>query len=239
MTQALTVGPSGCEQRLGPLARHAPCQQPQKLISPQDRRSFDVAEAAGSLTTLRAPTLALWVGIANPPRHPETWSRTSVVVMYVRHMSLAEHTFTHMLRNSGEVLAEVERRDVVLRRRDGEDLFLGLRSREESVRDALGILARLLVAASVDPMTRSRVAGALVASLPWAGFLPDHERVEFVNTLASTAAACVDLGTFEPLAQLIDGWRATAEVHANPDLVGLLNVPRSGPTVKLKRPKAS
>ena len=74
-------------------------------------------------------------------------------------MSLAEHTFTHMLRNSGEVLAEVEHHDVVLRRRDGEDLFLGLRSREESVRDALGILARLLLAASVDPDTRQRVAG--------------------------------------------------------------------------------
>ena len=76
-------------------------------------------------------------------------------------LSLAERTFTRMLRNSGEVLAEVEHRDIVLRRRDGEDLFLGLRSREESVRDALGILARLLVAASVDPETRSRVAAAL------------------------------------------------------------------------------
>lgn len=154
-------------------------------------------------------------------------------------MSLAEHTFTHMLRNSGEVLAELERRDVVLRRRDGEDLFLGLRSREESVRDTLGILARLLVAASADPETRSRVAGSLAASLPWTGFLPDDERVEFVNALASTSAACVELDTFEPLAHLIDGWRATAEVHANPELAERVGAPRSGPAVKLKRPKAS
>lgn len=154
-------------------------------------------------------------------------------------MSLAEHTFTHMLRNSGEVLAEVERRDVVLRRRDGEDLFLGLRSREESVRDALGVLARLLVAASADPETRNRVADALAASLPWTGFLPDDERVEFVNALASTSAACVELDTFEPLAHLIGGWRATAEAHANPELAALLSMPRSGPAVKLKRPKAS
>lgn len=155
-------------------------------------------------------------------------------------MSLAEHTFTHMLRNSGEVLAEVEHRDIVLRRRDGEDLFLGLRSREESVRDALGILARLLVAASVDPETRSRVASGLIASLPWAGFLPDEERVEFFEALTSTAAACAELDTFDPLAHLIDGWRATAEVHANPELAALLGARRSsGPAVKLKRPKAS
>ena len=88
-------------------------------------------------------------------------------------MAVVEHTFTFMLRNSGAVLAELEHSDVVLRRRDGEDLFLGLRSREQSVRDALGVLARLLLAASVDRETRQRVAGALSASLPWTSFLPE------------------------------------------------------------------
>ncbi|MBI2705311.1 MAG: hypothetical protein HYX32_08500 [Actinobacteria bacterium] len=154
-------------------------------------------------------------------------------------MSVADHTFTHMLRNSGEVLAEVEHRDVVLRRRDGEDLFLGLWSREESVRDALGILARLLLAATVDLDTRERVASSLAASLPWTTFLPADEREEFFAALTSTAAACVEVDTFEPLAHLIDGWRATAEVHANPNLARLLNVEHAGPPVKIKRPKAS
>lgn len=154
-------------------------------------------------------------------------------------MSLVEHTFTHMLRNSGEILAEVEHCDVVLRRRDGEDLFLGLRSREESVRDALGVLARLLLAASVDPDTRQRVAGALTASLPWTTFLPEEEREEFFEALAATAAACVEVDTFEPLAHLIEGWRATAEIHANPKLDKLLKFPRSGPAVKVKRPRTS
>lgn len=154
-------------------------------------------------------------------------------------MSLAEHTFTHMLRNSGEVLAEVEHRDVVLRRRDGEDLFLGLRSREASVRDALGVLARILLAASVDPETRERVTGALSASLPWTTFLPDDERSDFFEALTAMAAACVEVDTFEPLAHLIDGWRATAEVHANPEVARLLNVENVGPPVRIKRPRAS
>lgn len=159
--------------------------------------------------------------------------------MYVIDMTLAEHTFTHMLRNSGDVLAEVEHRDVVLRRRDGEDLFLGLRSREASVRDALGVLARILLAASVDPDTRQRVAGALSASLPWTTFLPEDERTEFFEALTSTAAACVEVDTFEPLAHLIEGWRATAEIHANPELAKVLRAKRSGPPVKIKRPRAS
>ena len=160
-------------------------------------------------------------------------------VLYVGPMSLAEHTFTHMLRNSGEVLAEIEHRDVVLRRRDGADLFLGLRAREESVRDVLGALARLLVAASVDPDTRRRVAGALGASLPWTSFLPDDEREEFFDALTSTAAACADVDSFEPLAHLLESWRATAEIHANPALAELLDIKRSGPAVKVTRPKAS
>ncbi len=159
--------------------------------------------------------------------------------MYVGRMSLAEHTFTHMLRNSGDALAEVEHRDVVLRRRDGEDLFLGLRSREASVRDALGMLARLLLAASVDPKTRQTVTGSLSASLPWTTFLPEDERSEFFDALASTAAACVEVDTFEPLAHLLEGWRATAEVHANPELAKLLSIEHTGPAVKIKRPKAS
>ena len=143
-----------------------------------------------------------------------------------------------MLRNSGDVLAEVEHRDVVLRRRDGEDLFLSLRSREESVRDALGVLARLLLAASVDPETRKRVAGALSASLPWTTFLPENERSEFFEALTSTAAACVEVDTFEPLAHLIEGWRATAEIHANPELAEVLSAKHVGPSLKIKRPRA-
>lgn len=109
--------------------------------------------------------------------------------MYVRRVAVREHTFTFMLRNSGAVLAELEHSDVVLRRRDGEDLFLGFRSREESLRDTLAALARLLSAASVDPQTRQRLVGALAASLPWTTFLPEDERAEFLDALVSTAAA--------------------------------------------------
>jgi len=159
-------------------------------------------------------------------------------VSYFVGVGLAEHTFTHMLRHSGEVLAEVEHRDVVLRRRDDEDLFLGLRSREASVRDALGVLARLLLAASVDADTRREVAGALAASLPWTTFLPDDEREEFFDALTSTAAACVEVNTFDPLVRLIEGWKATAEIHATPDLAKLLTAKRPGRAVKVKRPKS-
>lgn len=140
-----------------------------------------------------------------------------------------------MLRNSGDVIDEAEHQDVVLRRRDGADLFLGLRAREESIRSALGVLARLLVAASLDPSVRERVASALIVSLPWTSFLPAEERAEFFEALTAKAAACAELGTFEPLARLIDGWRATAEVYGVPELRAKLEVERTGPPVPIHR----
>jgi hypothetical protein len=73
-------------------------------------------------------------------------------------VTMVEHTLSHMLRSSGDVIAEAEHQDVVLRRRDGADLSLSLHSREESVRSALGVLARLLVATSLAPTIRERVA---------------------------------------------------------------------------------
>ena len=103
----------------------------------------------------------------------------------------------------------------------------------------MGILARLLLAAGIDPETRRRVAGAVSSALPWAAFLPEDERAKFFEALTSTAAACVELDLFEPLAHLINGWRATAEVHANPELAELLDTPRSGPFANVKRPKVS
>jgi hypothetical protein len=162
---------------------------------------------------------------------------SSELVTYVVLMSVVEHTLSYMLRNSGDVIAEAEHQDVVLRRRDGADLILGLRSREESIRSALGVLARLLVAAGLDPAIRDRVASALTASLPWTSFLPDQERAEFFEALTAKAAACVELDTFEPLARLIDGWRATAEVYGVPELRAKLEVGHTGPPVPIPRPE--
>jgi hypothetical protein len=100
------------------------------------------------------------------------------------------------------------------------------------------VLARLLVAASLDPSIRDRVASAMIASLPWTSFLPAEERAEFFEALTTKAAACAELGTFEPLAGLIDGWRATAEVYGVPELRTKLEVERTGPPVPIHRPEA-
>src|SRR6266567_1741740 len=68
---------------------------------------------------------------------------SSEVVMYIPRMAISERSLSFMLRNSGEVLDELEERDVILQRRDGEDLYLALRSREWGIRESVGVLARI------------------------------------------------------------------------------------------------
>ncbi len=151
-------------------------------------------------------------------------------------MAVVERSFSFMLRNSGAVLEDVEHRDVVLQRRDGEDLYLGLRSRERGIRESLGVLARVVRAALHDERTRSVVAEWLAEELPWTSFLPEQDREEFLADFARTATASVDAEVYEPLIRSLEGWKATAEAYANPDVLGLLTARHRGPSVPLSRP---
>src|SRR5437899_716972 len=129
-------------------------------------------------------------------------------------MAVSERSLSYLLRNSGDVLKEVEHRDVVLQRRDGEDLYLALLSRERGVRDSLGVLARLLRAALADDRSRDGMAKWLTEELPWTSFLPQDDRNEFLDDFTRTAVACADLENYEPLVRSLRGWKATAEAYA-------------------------
>ena len=154
-------------------------------------------------------------------------------------MAVVERSFSFMLRNSGAVLDEVEHRDVVLQRRDGEDLYLALRSRERGIRESLGVLARVVRAALHDERTQSAVAQWLAEELPWTSFLPEEDREEFLADFARTAAASVDAEVYEPLIRALEGWKATAEAYANPAVLSLLTKKHRGPSVPLSRPVPS
>jgi hypothetical protein len=151
-------------------------------------------------------------------------------------MAVIERTLSFMLRNSGAVLDEVERRDVILRRRDGEDLYLGLRSRERGIRESLEVLTRVLRAALHDKSTHAALAEWLASDLPWTSFLPPEDREAFLADFVQTSAACVDIDSYEPLVRSIQGWKATAEAYANPAVVKLLTKKHKGPAISLRRP---
>lgn len=51
---------------------------------------------------------------------------------------------------------------------------------------------------------------------PWATLLPKRDRVTFVGELGRTLVAASALDSYAPVAQLLQEWRATAEIHADP-----------------------
>ena len=53
---------------------------------------------------------------------------------------------------------------------------------------------------------------------PWATLLPERDRVTFVDELGRTLVAASALDSYVPVAQLLQAWRSTAEIHVDPRL---------------------
>lgn len=138
-----------------------------------------------------------------------------------------EATLTDFLRDPNAIVAKLERQDVVLHRRNAEDLRLSLRSRREADDEGIRVLVHLLGQALADDIVRDRLAAA-VAAIPWVGFLPDTSRQAFVGDFVRTAEAAAELGSMAPVTQLLIEWKATAAIHADPALAVALKRPMAG-----------
>ncbi len=126
-------------------------------------------------------------------------------------------TFSAFLRAPTSIVPRVGYQDVLLERRDGDDLLLVDAGRERDTRAALATLAAVI---SALPDEALHTAAEPVAALaPWSSPLPPHERVVMLREIAQTARAGSDLDDLAPLGQLLREWRSTAEVHANPALL--------------------
>jgi hypothetical protein len=68
----------------------------------------------------------------------------------------------------------------------------------------------------------------LPAVFPWIRFLPAPAALEFADEFAETARAAAELGYMAPVVPVIEAWRATAEVHADPVLHKALTMPLDG-----------
>jgi hypothetical protein len=137
-------------------------------------------------------------------------------------MPTSEHTLTELLRNPRAVVAELGGFDVVVRRRDGEDFVIHSLARHRDETAAITLLAAMLRRA---PSLPREAAGALTEHLPWVRFLPPADRDAFTAELLDTIAAAASLGTFAPVSVLVDQWRHTAEVWAEPGLARTLLSP--------------
>jgi hypothetical protein len=120
-------------------------------------------------------------------------------------------------------------RFLLVRRRDAENLVLTTVSRAEQAREASSVTSRMFVALMQhDPRVRELVTEILPEVFPWVAFLSRDEVREFVVELVSTMRAADSIDNPAPVIQVIESWRHTAEVLADPELAAILAKPSEG-----------
>lgn len=139
-------------------------------------------------------------------------------------MPISEYTLTEFLRSPREVAEAADRFPrLIIHRRNAPDLVLSRadRRRGEAVgaAGAASLLSRLL---GRDPLQAREL---IVEAFPWARYLSEKGRSEFALEFAETLAVSAELDSFAPLAQVLEGWKATATLQADPELADELARP--------------
>ena len=150
-------------------------------------------------------------------------------------MPTSEATLTDFLRDPNAVVERLQLMDVVLHRRNDEDLRLSLDSRSEAIETSVELVSRLLLTALADRAVREHLR-ASVNAIPWLKFLPEWERDAFFEDFFRTAEAAAGLGVMAPLGRVLREWRATAAIYADPMLAQELRRPVPGDGDRVPQP---
>lgn len=132
-------------------------------------------------------------------------------------MRTTEHSFSKLLREPNKIVKDLADGDVVLRRRAAPDLRLSLVYRDEERINAYAMISRTL--RNLALRSSATLFQSLADEFPWISLLPESDQEEFMNEFTRTASASAELDNLSALAQLIEEWRATAEIHSDPRLV--------------------
>lgn len=108
-------------------------------------------------------------------------------------------------------------RSIRLRRRDSDDLTLTRADQADRDAAVIDFTSRLLegLAKAGEAAAIQRV---LPHALPWSTFLPVHDREEMLSEIIEVAQGSTSIRNLAPMAILLEQWRHTAEVHADPEL---------------------
>jgi hypothetical protein len=122
-------------------------------------------------------------------------------------------------------VAELADREAVrVRRRDGAALLLTREDRVQSAAEGAVAAARALRGLATH-VTAATVATSLAEEFPWMDVLPAEDRAEFVGDFLHAFRVSAELGQWSTLAQVLREWKATAAIHADPELAAALSRP--------------
>ena len=149
-------------------------------------------------------------------------------------MAVQTFPYSSFLRGPSQVLPSLADADVILERRDEENLVLTRVERFDAVATGLRIAARSL--AILARRHRDLAEEALAEELPWLTWLPDEERPTCVRELLADLVAGAETGLLVPFARNLASWRSTAEAWSDPRLARDLQGPFDGDGPVINRP---
>jgi hypothetical protein len=143
----------------------------------------------------------------------------SVDVVVVAYEDLPFSEFLHRPGAAAKRLSAV--RALRLRRRDDDDLALMRVDQMERDGVVVDFTSRLL-SSLVRTQPIDVVWVAVREALPWTTFLPEPDLDELLAELVAVTQGAASLGNLTPVAVLLEQWRHTAEVYADPVLLEIL-----------------
>lgn len=149
-------------------------------------------------------------------------------------MAVQSFPYSSFLRGPSQILPSLADADVILERRDEENLVLTRVERFDAVATGLRIAARSL--AILARRHRDLAEEALAEELPWLTWLPDEERPNCVRELLADLLAGAETGLLVPFARNLASWRSTAEAWSDPRLARDLQGPFDGDGAAIHRP---
>jgi hypothetical protein len=156
---------------------------------------------------------------------------------------LPEVNFSDLLQRPNETVEKLKASRThalrVHRRGTEDDLILSTVKQAADEQEVVDLAVRVLRAVMSDPVLRSQtLLDILPRIFPWSMFLPPEDRVGFAQELVDVMDASSELGVSAPVLTLIAQWRNTADVWADPELLGILRAPREDGLGPVPRPTA-
>ena len=138
-------------------------------------------------------------------------------------MTTKTFPFSTLINKQTSVFPALDDGDVVLERRDAENLVLMRSERFQAMAEGLRLAARSL---SIIARTNRALAEDVFAEeLPWLTWLPTEARPECIAELLDHLLAGAATGLFVPFARALREWSSTAEIYSDPELARRLRGP--------------
>ncbi|UGT40031.1 hypothetical protein LTV02_28900 [Nocardia yamanashiensis] len=138
-------------------------------------------------------------------------------------MATRTFPFSTLINKQTSVFPALDDADVILERRDAENLVLMRSERFDAMVKGLSLAARSL--AIIAKANRALAEEVFAEELPWLIWLPANARPECVQELLDHLLAGAETGLLLPFSRALREWQSTAEVYSDPELTRRLRGP--------------